>query len=259
MNTYSNYNDANEIISLVHKAFPEFEKGYAVQIIFSDETPPIFQSKSDEEIDRFKDKFPIDELLGTYTLETKEIKIYLQGIRWATEIQKKKILEKNVFFEELLKIVILHELGHFWFHNVSFLNEAPSDKPNSPEIDEWVAQMFTFYCIENCIENKHDLMIIFEELMKNQPIEYKIDDFHRNIVVELFKEIVEEVRKEKTEIKSWGDFIKVNLKVNDIREWASIKEIVRIIEEKKPCDRTYEKLKSENNITVAKAADPFEI
>ena len=71
-----------------------------------------------------------------------------------------------------LKIVILHEIGHYYHFNVN--HEFINDEEFAPQalnlsIDEWVAQTFAYLCIK---ENEllKETMI---EIAKFQPKEYR--------------------------------------------------------------------------------------
>ena len=61
-----------------------------------------------------------------YDPENKDITIYLRGIKRATEDEVNNPgynnLTKSGFFHMLLKMVILHEIGHFWFDK--FIDEV---------------------------------------------------------------------------------------------------------------------------------------
>lgn len=183
MDIYYRYNRNKEIISLLENTFEEFKKENSIPITFSDEIPPKLRDKMDD--------YPIDGLMGAYFLETKHIVIYLQGINRVANDMGSKFKISNLY-ENLMIIVILHEIGHYWFDNIAFTARfnCYKDLPkvstmDNPSIDEWVAQMFAFICIKK----KKNLIKTMHELTKDQPEEYK--SFRNNSAdIEEFKDIV---------------------------------------------------------------------
>jgi len=203
-----NFNQNESIIQTLVKNFPGFEKiessapnDFPVSIIFSDELPPVLVDKKDKNGKDNNEKllnYPVETLLGKYKHETKEIIIYLLGIQYVVEAESEKMgYCKADFYQHLLKIVILHEIGHYWFYN--FIDEANfKDDPNFKEdirkfneteqsnvtntlLHEWIAQMFAYLCLDSEIEKT-----FMEKFADKQPEEYQtflvdiqmnIDDF----------------------------------------------------------------------------------
>lgn len=196
MKTNYHYNDSDQVIQLVHNFFfnekinmklisaqglakYEFEDSFneiIPNIIFSDKIPQILIKHPD------LDEYPIDELMGIYSPQTRSITIYVQGVEKA----KQKLFEVypeltqnkgNNLYADLIKIVILHELGHYFFHNMDFKlvtwnNDAP--QPFAPifineSVDEWVAQSFAY----NCVKYVPELESILLRLTEIQPLPYK--------------------------------------------------------------------------------------
>lgn len=180
----------DELIKQCIKDFFSELNATGIPIIFSDEEPSILiiEKKTDNKID----KYPVCDLLGKYNPQTKEITIYLQGINRATEDERKNLVKydlanykctKSDFYQHLLKVVILHEIGHYWFHNFAvdpklmkesgdvYLRNKINFLENDPErsifINEWIAQMFAYLCLTDPVEKS-----FMEEFAKIQPPEY---------------------------------------------------------------------------------------
>ena len=201
MDIHYRYNRHNGINDFLKPDFEELtSKDYSIPITFSDEIPPIFFDEKGKFKGQDLDKYPIDKLMGVYIPETRNIVIYLQGINQATKDLADRITVPNLF-ENLMTIVILHEIGHYWFHNVTIekdiiimkldddqiLNEtyfAPGI--NSPVIEEWIAQMFAFFCINKNV----NLVKTMEGLAKDQPNEYQSYLHYINLVINEFKKYV---------------------------------------------------------------------
>lgn len=190
------YNNSDEIMSLVDNLFMEssinvkmisvdgvgmyvleaFNKEIMPGIIISDEIPPVLKNHNE------LDDYSTDRLMGIYSHQTRAITIYPQGI----EKVKQKLIElhpeyaqnkKTNLYANLIKIVILHELGHYFFHNMDFKRviwNSEDPKPFAPifindMIDEWVAQSFAY----NCVKDSTDLAKTFLQLTKIQSIPYQ--------------------------------------------------------------------------------------
>ncbi len=198
MNIYYQYNRNNEIADFLKTSFEELtSKDYTIPITFSDEIPPIFTDKKRKFEGKELDEYPIDELMGAYFPETRRIVIYLQGINRAVKELTDKIATPSLF-ENLMMIVVLHEIGHFWFHNVTIkkeliirkidddeiLNESYfAPEINNPVIGEWIAQMFAFFCLKNNV----NLLKTMTELAKVQPNEYRSYQNYNQLDINDFK------------------------------------------------------------------------
>ena len=167
MDIHFGYNLGHEIHDLLKNHFEELtSRDYSIPITFSDEIPP----------GKEFGKYPIDRLMGLYIPETRNIVIYLQGISQVARELADKIANTNLY-EKLMTLTILHEIGHYWFHNVSnaqicdrcFKNDPFAPVFINDYIDEWVAQMFAYVCIEQD-SNLQDIMI---KLSKNQDEKYQ--------------------------------------------------------------------------------------
>jgi hypothetical protein len=180
------FNKDKIIIQCIKDFFPESD-GICIPIIFSDEVPPILIINQPN-----IDKHPICGLGGKYDPKTKEITIYLQGLNRATEdlgnieivrrYMRRYNFTKSALYQMLLKVVIVHEIGHYWFYNFADNPELMEDKDyihnkidylkNDLErnnfIDEWIAQMFAYLCLTDPAEKK--FMVKFS---KKQPEEYR--------------------------------------------------------------------------------------
>lgn len=176
MSMMYDYNRREEILYLVYSNFPEL-KDFNIPIVFTDEIPErlikLLKTTNNE-----KKKATIYKLLGEYLPQNNTIKIYLQGFRFI--FQYREIDEQNIKeYQTLFKIVILHEIGHYWFYNHSGLSVQYNDlllditgneelnQEKSCFIHEWVAQIFAYICLEN--EEERAFMKKFAE---NQPPEY---------------------------------------------------------------------------------------
>ena len=195
------YNRHNEINDFLKPNFEEIiSKDYSIPITFSDEIPPIFFDKEGKFKGQDFDKYPIDKLMGVYIPETRNIVIYLQGINQTTKDLADKITVPNLF-ENLMTIVILHEIGHYWFHNVSIEKDVIIMKLdddqiltetyfapgiNNPVIEEWIAQMFAFFCINMNV----NLVKTMAGLSKDQPNEYQSYLKYNSLIINEFKKIV---------------------------------------------------------------------
>lgn len=184
------YNSSDEIVSLIHNLFLKSginvkmisEGGYGKYVLedfIKEMMPGIIFS---DEITQVGD-FSTDGLMGVYSLESRSITIYPQGIEKA----KQELLKVNTeyysknkdsnLYADLTKIVILHELGHYFFHNMDFKhvywnNEVPQPFASvfiHEMIDEWVAQSFVF----NCIKDVNHLFDTFQKLTEIQNVQYK--------------------------------------------------------------------------------------
>ena len=137
--------------------------------------------------------------MGAYFPDTRNIVIYLQGINM---IVNNKDCTCN--YEQLIILVILHEIGHFWYHKmVKGENYSPDTI-----VQEWVAQMFTFLIIKENQEVK-DCMT---NLSKKQPIEYKTycDSFFEKGVKE-FRAKLKDVKSLKNDINMIIEAQKYNI------------------------------------------------
>lgn len=168
MNLFYQYVQNSDVSSLLTSTFEKFKnEDYSPVIIFSDEKPPLLRETMDD--------YPVDGLMGAYFHETRTIKIYLQGINKAfneltNKIESPEIL-KNLY-PNLLKIVILHEIGHYYHFNVN--HEFIKDEEFAPQalgshIDEWVAQTFAYLCFKENEQLKETMI----EIAKFQPKEYR--------------------------------------------------------------------------------------
>jgi hypothetical protein len=196
MDIHYKYNHNGQIISLLLKSFPEFEKDFLIPITFSDELPPIFQRekfKGKENEGKLED-YPIDELMGIYLPETRNIVIYLQGINRAA-MDLSSILKISNLYEKLLKIVMLHEIGHYWFHNGEFLSLELAEWFDNPQVNEWIAQMFVFLCIKEDEILKQTML----KLSNSQSEIYQSFWCTQNMSNDHYKEIIEEIKKTKPE------------------------------------------------------------
>ncbi|WP_297099321.1 hypothetical protein [uncultured Draconibacterium sp.] len=175
------FNRSLEIIDEVSTTFSEFESNCPT-IVFSDEIPPLLAGKNNE-----IEKFPVCGLLGEYCLRTKKIIIYLQGINFVhTKLGSNP--QSSKLYQNLLKIVIIHELGHYWHYtcmNKSNYEGSICDE----EFSEWIAQMFTMFCLS---KYKTATEILFN-LSKNQPDIYKSFVDFKIMFKEHFYEIVREL------------------------------------------------------------------
>jgi len=196
MKTNYHYNNSDQVLQLVNNFFIKekinmkltSEQGFGKyvfedsfneifpNIIFSDEIPLILKKYP------YLDVYPIDKLMGIYSPQTKSITIYIQGIEKAKqklfevlpELTQKK---ENNLYADLIKIVILHELGHYLFHNMDFKEviwKADAPQPFAPifineSVDEWVAQSFAY----NCVKDVSELESILLQLTEIQPLPYK--------------------------------------------------------------------------------------
>jgi len=158
------FNNNLKIEKLLSAVFPKFCNNINcnINITFSDEIPPIFL-----ENDKFQGKekkklheYPIDLLMGSYYPESRSIVIYLQGINMFVNAEG-----CNCNYEDVLMLVILHEIGHFWYHHLS----NTYTYTENTNVQEWVAQSFAFLVMK---ENK-DIKECMEKLSKHQPIKYQ--------------------------------------------------------------------------------------
>jgi hypothetical protein len=226
------YNRKNEIIDFLKNSFEELtSKDYSIPITFSNETPPIFFDRYGKFKEHDLDKYPIDDLMGVYYLTTRSIVIYLQGIHRAVNELSDIIAIPN-FYENLMTIVILHEIGHYWFHNVkidaknySLVNNYSLDpKILNPTIGEWIAQMFTYLCIK---END-DLLNAMEELVKVLPIEYQSFKNYYTMDISEFKRSAKAFQFVPSDIWKDDDFQgTVNSSVKDYSK-IGIKDAIKI-------------------------------
>lgn len=203
------FNHNEQIISLLIKSFPEFEKNFSIPITFSDEMPPIFHKRQKferKEKEGKLDDYPIDELMGVYLPRTRNIVIYMQGINRAVNDLSKEINDPNLY-ENLLTIVILHEIGHYWFYNVKIKTALPTPRINEIEIKECIAQLFVFYCIKNNTE----LVETMNSLSENQPNEYKTYKCFEMLTLEEFKNVIEKFRNEKPENQTLEEIKKYDI------------------------------------------------
>ena len=96
------------------------------------------------------------------------------GLEFPTNIKTEKLTlmvanakDCNCNYEHLLMLVILHEIGHFWYHSLG--NTYTYTYTNNTNVQEWVAQVFTFLVIKDNLEIK-DCMA---KLSKHQPYKYQ--------------------------------------------------------------------------------------
>jgi len=184
MSTIYDYDRSAEILESVISKFTEL-KNFSIPIVFTDEIPFKLNEFIEKGLNNNKDlKYPIFQLFGEYIPKSNIIKIYLQGLNFAF---KNSVLDEKLMkeYQMLLKIVILHEIGHFWFYNNSGLPstikkdlivdlEANDNNQNDGKyIHEWVAQIFAYLCLET-----DDERYFMKEFSKNQPEEYQtyLDD-----------------------------------------------------------------------------------
>ena len=184
------YNSNEEIISLVHNMFEKHginQKGISpkryLEYVFDEINNQIMPNIifSDELPNKKIDDYSTDGLMGAYSPESRSITIYLQGIEKA----RNKLLEvyadyyeenETNLYADLIKIVILHELGHYFFHNMDFKSLVCREESQpfaavflNEMIDEWVAQSFTY----QCVENESNLLDVLVKLANEQKLHYK--------------------------------------------------------------------------------------
>ena len=81
MNLFYQYVQNLDVSSLLTCTFEKFKnEDFSPVIIFSDEEPLRFNETFDE--------IPVDDLMGAYFHKTRTIKIYLQGINKAINLQR---------------------------------------------------------------------------------------------------------------------------------------------------------------------------
>ncbi|MDD3014289.1 MAG: hypothetical protein PHC34_11355 [Candidatus Gastranaerophilales bacterium] len=195
MKTNFHYNNNDEIISLIHKMFIEhninqiciYPDGYT-KYVFNKINEQIMPNiiLSDEMPERYYevDDYSTDGLMGFYSPESRSIIIYLQGIE---KVRQKLYelhseyyqLKKINLYADLLKIVILHELGHYLFHNMEFGGICWRDDDDDPHpfapvfiferVDEWIAQSFVY----QCIKGEFGLLDTMIKISDIQPYAYK--------------------------------------------------------------------------------------
>ena len=195
MSIMYDYNRSGEVEKLIYTSFPELQNEINfIKINFSDELPPILANYSNQNFEELRNTWFIqsfDGRLGEYNPETKEITIYLQGFNFSTNIilSQTGINDIFVFYKTLLKIVILHEIGHFWFDNMVQLQNAKiqnkghfnNDLSKYPYKDykrvyEWVAQMFAYLCLDN--EQDKDFMTRYSNNIKDPNYHLKDEDIN---------------------------------------------------------------------------------
>jgi len=195
MSTIYDYNRSTKVLESVILKFTEL-KNFSIPIIFTDEIPFKLNEFIEKGLDYNKDfKYPIFQLFGEYIPKNNIIKIYLQGLNFAfrNSALDKKLMKE---YQMLLKIVILHEIGHFWFYNntglplkikndlIVELETSDNNQSDRKYIYEWVAQIFAYLCLET--DEERDFM---KKLSSNQPEEYQtyLDDI-KNITLNKFKQ-----------------------------------------------------------------------
>lgn len=183
------YNSNEEIISLVHKMFekhainrkcihPNGVTEYVFDEINSQIMPNIILS--DELPDVQIEDYSTDRLMGKYSPESRSITIYLQGIEKVRqkfqELYRDDLNKGANLYADLIRIVIFHELGHYFFHNMDFKSLICLKEPepfaavfSTEIIDEWVAQSFTY----QCVENESGLLDVLVKLANFQSRPYK--------------------------------------------------------------------------------------
>jgi len=207
------YENNKEIKSYVERSFPEFND-YLLNITFSAEIPPILQSLIDfksENYDEELTEYPIDQLMGAYSHETKSIVIYLLGIHLAAK-QLKSRINVSSLYADLLHIVLLHEIGHYWFYNVKISKDlrfsgADIEPIKDKKVDEWIAQMFAYFCLK---ENTN-LTMTMSALAEHQPEDYRFYKKYQPENIQVFKLIVRQIHLSDSADQTYKKLI-----VNDI-------------------------------------------
>lgn len=202
MDIHYRYNRNEEVISILLKFFQEFKKDYTIPITYSDETPPIFHEGPEFEGKENEGKlpnYPFEGLMGAYFPETRNIVIYLQGINKTTNDLSGEIKIRNLF-ENLMIIVILHEIGHYWYNNVKFSSVEPTAWFDDPWVNEWIAQMFVF----QCIKDDEMLKTTMIKLSNSQSEIYQSFNCKNEMSIDLFKKIIEKIRKTSPEERTYS-------------------------------------------------------
>lgn len=197
-----NYNKNREIQLLLSKSCPDFQFDDCV-INFSDEVPEHLENlrkeerpfgrKDDTEIPQVM----IDELMGAYFPDLKKIVIYLQGINHVANYRIPKCT-----FENLLQIVIIHEIGHYWHHSI----ETKNYYKRCTWEKEWIAQTFTSIvayqstALQECMDN----------LREKQNVCYKTyQEFRKanmNALIQSIQNINDPILEELKRRQTYSDF-----------------------------------------------------
>jgi len=167
----------NELLNIVAKF--DFSPGEMPQIYHSNETPPLFVDYPEmEDIDKngeFKnhdfertDTISIEELLGCYVPNQRQIIIYDRGIEWCA---KRNGFDKN----SLENVVIIHELAHWITHLVPGVTTRNWDldlfNRTETNVHEGFAQLLTWWVAEKVGKEFKDT---FEKLNRNQSSAYHV-------------------------------------------------------------------------------------
>lgn len=169
------YKNSESISNRILELFPELY-GHEINVEFSDELKKIIADYKKALLDNNGHfKIPVFQFLGEYFPGSKLIKIYLLGLKEATDY-----VNSARDFQMLLKIVLYHEIGHYWFYNYSGLPEKYKDilvdlsedvansQLNACFIHEWIAQLFAFICLDTDEERA-----FMKNFAKKQPLEYQ--------------------------------------------------------------------------------------
>ena len=204
-----NFKRDQEIIDCLIENFMEFKTTMSIPIIFSDKEPPIYldrifisgKPRTEKEKNPILRKYPIDRLMGEYLPKKRQIIIYLQGINRAAEYLSKKEKHPNLY-DNLLSIVLLHEIGHFWVHN--FKNDKMSNNKrfNDNNLSEWIAQVFAFLCLHKSVGAKKVMLL----LAKYQPAAYRTFVVFQNLPLNEFKNSIKQLSSDDSKC-NWKFFL----------------------------------------------------
>ncbi|MFA5217377.1 MAG: hypothetical protein WC388_00405 [Bacteroidales bacterium] len=232
LNLSTMINQLEVLIIKIQEKF-KFESSIFNDISFLNEYGPLHPN-----IITKTDKVPTDEVLGQYL--SKKIKIYLNSIQEFAKFLNNNQTLCNV--DDLVFIVVLHELGHYWFHKEQLVH-MKTPPCHGDKIGEWIAQMFVLYYIED----RMDLFIGISN--NNQPESYNLNNRYRRMPLELYIELAKEVAQEETLFNDWDEI--ENPLIININRWWNVKDesnfnsIVKKIESQPKGFRTFKRINEE--------------
>ncbi|MDD3014516.1 MAG: hypothetical protein PHC34_12505 [Candidatus Gastranaerophilales bacterium] len=215
---------SNKILAL----FPEL-KDFEIKVEFSDELKEKISDYKVAHNDN-NDVFdiPVYQFLGEYFPDSKLIKIYLLGLKVASDHAN-----SARDFQILLKIVLYHEIGHYWFYNYSGLPKEcnnilvdlsvseDNSQLNACFIHEWIAQLFAYICLDTDEERT-----FMRNFANKQPSEY------RTFKDELDYSDINLILKNVSKLLHLSEVFERILKPKPISDWNIVDTIQDILNDK---------------------------